>query len=74
MLHQHTVALASPESRQVTEVSPQPTAGMGGGEIAQAGSQGKVVFGVKNKKGHLLFTINNLLFSFNHEFHELHEF
>ena len=48
MLHQHTVALASPESRQVTEVSPQPTAGMGGGEIAQAGSQGKVVFRVKN--------------------------
>jgi hypothetical protein len=52
MLHQHTVVIASPERRQITEVSPQPTPRMRGGEIAQAGSQGKVVFGVEDMQNH----------------------
>jgi hypothetical protein len=56
MLHQHTVALASPERRQIAKVCPQPTTGMRGGEVAQAGSQRKVVFGVKDMQSHLRFT------------------
>jgi hypothetical protein len=47
IFHQHTVVGASPQRRQVAEIGSQPPAGMGGGKIAQARSQGKVVFGIE---------------------------
>ena len=55
MLHQHTVVIASPECRQIAEVSPQPTARMRRSEIAQARGQGKVMFGVEDMESHFQY-------------------
>ena len=48
LIYQHKIISSSPECRKITKVCTQLTTGMRSCEIAQIGSQGQIVFGIKN--------------------------